>query len=187
MTDIEIIKKIQDGEDDLIEDILIKYKYLVKSIAQSYYIKGGDTSDIIQEGMIGLYKAIKNFNINQTSSFKTFASLCIKNQILDAIKSANRQKHTYLNSSISLDNKDIIYDYDELITSPEESFIEFENMKSIYYNIQKNLTNLELDIFSLYLEGLSYKEMAIETNKTIKSIDSTLQRVKKKVKKFKED
>lgn len=200
--DLEKYKSIQDekivqlaanGDIIALDYILNKYKNLVKVKARAYFIIGADREDIIQEGMIGLYKSIRDYQDTKESSFKVFAELCITRQMITAIKSATRQKHIPLNSYISL-NKPIFEEesektYIELIStnkvlSPEELFIGQESKTFIENHINKNLTELECKVLELYLKGKNYNEIASAVHKTEKSIDNALQRVKRKLEKF---
>ncbi len=193
MTDEEMVKLASNDDKIALDYLLNKYKDLVKIKARSYFIIGADKEDIIQEGMIGLYKAIRDYQSEKEASFKVFAELCITRQIITAIKSATRQKHIPLNSYISL-NKPIFEDdsektYIEAITSnkvlnPEELFIGQENKEFIEEHIKKILTELEFKILELYLRGKNYNEISNIIQKPEKSIDNALQRVKRKLEKF---
>ena len=154
------------------------------------YILGGDREDLIQEGMIGLYKAVRDFNPDKNISFKTFADVCITRQILTAIRTANRNKHTPLNASISINAP--VFDDDSgatilniiqstSISNPEELYIIDESLKEIKNEISKKLSGFENTVLELYLDGLSYVEISEKTDKSIKSIDNALQRIKKKL------
>lgn len=188
-----IVHSAANGDKIALDYILNKYKNLVKVKARAYFIIGADKEDIIQEGMIGLYKSIRDYQDTKESSFKVFAELCITRQMITAIKSATRQKHMPLNSYISL-NKPIFEEesektYIELIStnkvlSPEELFIGQESKTFIQNHINKNLTELECKVLELYLKGKNYNEIANAVQKTEKSIDNALQRVKRKLEKF---
>ena len=190
--DEEIVKKAKNGEEFATEFLINKYKNFVRVKAKSYFLIGADKEDIIQEGMIGLYKAIRDFRADKLSSFKAFAELCITRQIITAIKTATRQKHIPLNSYISLNKP--IYDDDSdrtmldilsgtKVTDPEEVFISHELSDDLRDKIQENLSDLESQVLLSYLEGKSYQEMAKELNRHVKSIDNALQRVKRKIEK----
>lgn len=191
MSDIEIISCIREG-DTLAQDFIIgRYKNLVKMKTRAYFIVGADKEDIIQEGMIGLYKAIRDFDENKEVSFFSFAEICITRQIITAIKSATRQKHIPLNSYVSL-NK-VTYDNDGTILdealekralTPEEHLIDKESKNYIEKNMVQSLSQLEWKVLSLYLDGNSYVEMAKMIHKDEKSIDNALQRIRKKVEKI---
>lgn len=191
-SDEEIIDFIHEGDDRAQEYIIDKYKNLVKVRARAYFIMGADKEDIIQEGMIGLYKAIRDFKGIKYSSFYSFAELCVKRQIISAIRSAARQKHMPLNSSLSL-NKNVYDESDECtyielfadkLSNPEELFIGQEDKNYIEKRIADDLSSLECRVLSLYLKGKSYYEIASIINKDEKSIDNALQRVKKKIEKI---
>ncbi len=191
-SDEEIVKLAKSGEEFATEYLINKYKNFVRVKAKSYFLVGADREDIIQEGMIGLYKAIRDFRADKLSSFRAFAELCITRQIITAIKTATRQKHIPLNSYISLNKP--IYDEDSdrtmldilsgtKITDPEEVFISHELSDDLRERIQENLSELESQVLLSYLEGKSYQEMAKELSRHVKSIDNALQRVKRKIEK----
>ncbi|HKL10233.1 MAG TPA: RNA polymerase sporulation sigma factor SigH [Clostridia bacterium] len=193
MEDEHIVECARDG-DLYAQDFLIKkYKNFVRAKARSYFLIGADKEDIIQEGMIGLFKAIRDFRADKISSFRAFAELCITRQIITAIKTATRQKHIPLNSYVSLNKP--IYDEDSdrtlldiltgaRITDPEELIISREEVISIEEKIGEILSKLELQVLSYYLQGKSYQEIAVLLDRHIKSIDNALQRVKRKLEKF---
>ena len=193
MKDEEIVNLAINDDKIALDHILDKYKNLVKIKARPYFIIGSDKEDIIQEGMIGLYKAIRDYKTDREASFKVFAELCITRQIITAIKTATRQKHIPLNSYISL-NKTIFEEdsdktYIETIaetkmTNPEELLISKENRDFIEENISKVLTGLECSVLELYLAGKNYSEISTVVQKPEKSIDNALQRVKRKLDKF---
>jgi len=191
-SDEDIVKLAKNGEEIATEYLINKYKNFVRVKAKSYFLVGADREDIIQEGMIGLYKAIRDFRADKLSSFRAFAELCITRQIITAIKTATRQKHIPLNSYISLNKP--IYDEDSdrtmldilsgtKITDPEEVFISHELSDDLREKIQENLSDLESQVLLSYLEGKSYQEMAKELSRHVKSIDNALQRVKRKIEK----
>ncbi|MGL4796488.1 MAG: RNA polymerase sporulation sigma factor SigH [Paraclostridium sp.] len=192
----EMVLKASNGDTIALEHIITKYKNFVKAKAKSYFLVGADKEDIIQEGMIGLYKAIRDFDGNKTNSFKCFAEICITRQIITAIKTATRQKHIPLNSYVSL-NKPI---YDEesdrtlldiiaasIITDPEELIISKEELKNIESKMNEILSKLELEVLELYLNGKSYQYIADRIGRDVKSIDNALQRVKRKMEKYLEN
>ncbi|MFH1453906.1 MAG: RNA polymerase sporulation sigma factor SigH [Armatimonadota bacterium] len=191
-TDEDYVAISKEGNETATEYIINKYKNFVRVKAKSYFLIGADREDIIQEGMIGLYKAIRDFRADKLSSFRAFAELCITRQIITAIKTATRQKHIPLNSYVSLNKP--IYDDDSdrtmldvlsmtKICNPEELFISHELSDDLREKIQKNLSDLESRVLMSYLEGKSYQEMAKELNRHVKSIDNALQRVKRKIEK----
>ncbi len=192
MSDEEIIALAKAGNLSALEYILNKYTNFVKSRARPYFLMGADREDIIQEGMIGLYKAIRDFRSEKLSSFRAFAEICITRQIITAIKTATRQKHVPLNSYVSLSRPVFDENSDKTLIDliaenkcidPEELFINKENYRSMGVRITEILSEMELRILSLYLEGKSYQEMSQELGKQVKSIDNALQRVKRKLEK----
>ncbi|MEN6461824.1 MAG: RNA polymerase sporulation sigma factor SigH [Syntrophomonas sp.] len=196
MPDEEIVELAQQGEQFPVEFLVDKYKNFVRAKARSYFLIGADKEDIIQEGMIGLFKAIRDYRADKLTSFRAFAELCITRQIITAIKTATRQKHIPLNSYVSL-NKPI---YDEesdrtlmdilsttKITNPEEIIISREEFVFIEQKMGEILSSLEWKVLMAYLEGKSYQEIAVDLKRHVKSIDNALQRVKRKLEKYLED
>ena len=191
-TDEEIVSRAKSGENRAQEYLISKYENFVKAKAKSYFLIGADKEDIYQEGMIGLYKAIRDFNPERSTSFKAFAEICVVRQIITAIKTATRQKHIPLNSYVSL-NKPIYEEESERtlldvlagmkITDPEELMIGKEQMAYIEEKISKVLSGLELEVLTSYLDGKSYQEIASDLERHSKSIDNALQRVKRKLEK----
>jgi RNA polymerase sporulation-specific sigma factor len=191
--DEEVVAFAREG-DELAQEFLInKYRNFVRAKARSYFLIGADREDIIQEGMIGLYKAIRDFRADKLASFRAFAELCITRQIITAIKTATRQKHIPLNSYVSL-NKPI---YDEesdrtlmdiisgtKVTDPEELVISREEFIDIEGRMSEFLSELEWKVLMFYLEGKSYQEIAEELSRHVKSIDNALQRVKRKLERY---
>ncbi len=188
-----MVEAAKDGDTEALELLIKKYKNFVRAKARSYFLIGADREDIIQEGMIGLYKAIRDYRPDKLASFKAFAELCITRQIITAIKTATRQKHIPLNSYISL-NKPI---YDEesdrtlldvisghKITDPEELMICKEELIHIEGKIGEILSDLEFQVLMIYLQGRSYQEIALDLNRHVKSIDNALQRVKRKLERY---
>ena len=195
MTDEQIVQLAQAGEEPALVYLLNKYKNFVRSKARSYFLIGADHEDIVQEGMIGLFKAIRDYREDRLSSFRAFAELCITRQIITAIKTATRQKHIPLNSYVSL-NKPI---YDEesdrtlldvitegYLANPEDVLINQEDMSLIEVRIAQSLSPLERQVLAKYLQGKSYQEISRDMNRQIKSIDNALQRVKRKLAKIME-
>lgn len=190
--DEEVVVEAKNGNNRAQEYIIEKYENFVKSKAKSYFLIGADKEDIYQEGMIGLYKAIRDFNPEKLTSFRAFAELCVTRQIITAIKTATRQKHIPLNTYVSL-NKPIYEEESERtlldvltgfrITDPEELFISAEQMDHIQEEIGKVLSDLELEVLTSYLDGKSYQEIACDLDRHAKSIDNALQRVKRKLEK----
>ena len=193
MVDEQIVDLAQNGNDPAQEYLINKYKNFVRAKARSYFLIGADREDIIQEGMIGLYKAIRDFRGEKLSSFRAFAELCITRQIITAIKTATRQKHIPLNSYVSLNKP--IYDEDSdrtlldvisgtKITDPEELIISREEFDDIEEKMGEILSSLEWQVLMAYLEGKSYQEIAYELKRHVKSIDNALQRVKRKLERY---
>ncbi|MDR5697295.1 MAG: RNA polymerase sporulation sigma factor SigH [Armatimonadota bacterium] len=190
MVDEDLVETAKNGDDRASEFLINKYRNFVRVKAKAYFLIGADREDIIQEGMIGLYKAIRDFRRDKLSSFRAFAELCITRQIITAIKTATRQKHIPLNSYISLNKP--IYDDDSdrtlldviggmKVSDPEELVINEEASARMRARIRRNLSELEHRVLSAYLEGKSYQEMANELRRHVKSIDNALQRVKRKL------
>jgi len=193
MLDEDIVEFAKDGQDTALEYLINKYKNFVRAKARSYFLIGADREDIIQEGMIGLYKAIRDFKPDKLSSFRAFAELCITRQIITAIKTATRQKHIPLNSYVSLNKP--IYDEDSdrtlldvisgsKITDPEELIISREEFDDIEEKMGEILSSLEWKVLMSYLEGKSYQEIAVDLKRHVKSIDNALQRVKRKLERY---
>ena len=193
MTDEEVVHLCQQGDSLAQEYVFNKYKNFVRSKARSYFLIGADHEDIVQEGMIGLYKAIRDYRPDKLSSFRAFAELCITRQIITAIKTATRQKHIPLNSYVSLNKP--LYDeesdrtlLDVIIegraSNPEELIIGQEDLSSIHAKIDEVLSSLEQEVLRSYLDGKSYQEIADNLGRHVKSIDNALQRVKRKLEKF---
>ena len=190
--DEEVVLEAKNGNVRAQEYLRSKYENFVKSKAKSYFLIGADKEDIYQEGMIGLYKAIRDFKPDKLTSFKAFAELCVTRQIITAIKTATRQKHIPLNTYVSL-NKPIYEEESDRtlldvlagfrITDPEELVISQEQMEHIEGEISKVLSDLELEVLTSYLDGKSYQEIACDLDRHAKSIDNALQRVKRKLEK----
>lgn len=197
LTDEEILLAIKDNNDELALEYLInKYRNFVRAKARSYFLIGADREDIIQEGMIGFYKAIRDFRNDKLSSFRAFAELCVTRQIITAIKTATRQKHIPLNSYVSLNKP--IYDEDSdrtlmdvlsggKISDPEELVISREEFADIEKKMEEILSDLEWRVLMSYLDGKSYQEIAADLGRHVKSIDNALQRVKRKLEKYMEN
>nr|WP_306301772.1 RNA polymerase sporulation sigma factor SigH [Anoxybacillus flavithermus] len=193
LEDEMIVELVHQGDSEALDYLIHKYKNFVRAKARSYFLVGADREDIVQEGMIGLYKAIRDFKEDKQSSFKAFAELCITRQMITAIKMATRQKHIPLNCYVSLDKP--IYEDDSArtlmdvlsgtkITNPEELIINREEFNHIEEKMTELLSDLERKVLLLYLEGRSYQEISEELNRHVKSIDNALQRVKRKLEKY---
>jgi len=191
--DEEVVAFARDGDDVALEYLIHKYKNFVRAKARSYFLIGADREDIIQEGMIGLYKAIRDFKADKLASFRAFAELCITRQIITAIKTATRQKHIPLNSYVSL-NKPLYDDESDRtledilsgnkVSDPEELVISREEFLDIESKMSEFLSELEWSVLMLYLEGKSYQEIAEQLSRHVKSIDNALQRVKRKLERY---
>ena len=196
--DEELVLMAQNGDDAAQEYLLDKYKSLVRAKSRAYFLIGADSEDIIQEGMIGLYKAVRDYNEEKNASFRSFAELCVNRQMITAIKAATRQKHQPLNSYVSL-NKPVYEEESEQtymdflqsnsgsLLNPEALLIGQENKSFLEDQMVKNLSSFETRVLVLYLQGRSYFEISRVLDKPEKSIDNALQRVKKKLEKFLEE
>ena len=190
--DEEVVLEAKERNARAQEYLITKYENFVKAKAKSYFLIGADKEDIYQEGMIGLYKAIRDFKPDKLTTFKAFAELCVRRQIITAIKTATRQKHIPLNTYVSL-NKPIYEEESDRtlldilsglkITDPEELVISQEQMEHIEKEIEKSLSSLEMEVLTSYLDGKSYQEIACDLDRHAKSIDNALQRVKRKLEK----
>lgn len=193
LTDEEIVDLAQDGNILALEYLINKYKNFVRAKARTYFLIGADREDIIQEGMIGLYKAIRDYRFDRQASFRAFAEICVTRQIITAIKTATRQKHIPLNSYVSFNKP--VFDEDsertlgEVVTAtktenPEDLFINQENLLDIESTMHRILSPLEQKVVNLYLEGKSYVEIAQHLERHVKSVDNALQRVKRKLEQY---
>ena len=194
-TDEVLIQKLRDGQNDITDFIMNKYKNLVRKKAQSMHILGADKDDLIQEGMIGLFKAIRDYDCGRDASFYTFADLCIPRQMYSAVEASLRKKHIPLNSYISLytriDEDDTSSDVtlENALTSdkdlnPEQQLIDRENVRLLEEAIEKDLSAVERRVLGLYLTGMSYTQIAKVLNKDEKSTDNALHRAKSKLRKY---
>ena len=190
LLDDELVELVHAGDSDALDFLITKYRSFVRMKARSYFLIGADKEDIIQEGMIGLYKSIRDFRGDKLASFRAFAELCITRQIITAIKTATRQKHIPLNSYVSLDKP--IFDEESdrtlmdvisgsTIDDPEELMIHREDFDYMEEKMGEVLSELERQVLALYLDGQSYHEISEELNRHVKSIDNALQRVKRKL------
>lgn len=191
LTDSQLVIAAREGNDSALEFLLDKYKNFVRLKARAYFLIGADWDDLVQEGMIGLYKAIRDYQEDKQSSFRAFAELCVTRQIITAIKTATRQKHLPLNSYVSLNRP--VYFEDESdrmlmdllssaeIADPVDLVISGEEMQSMRTSFGEILSDLEAQVLKLYIDGKSYQEIADDLNRHVKSIDNALQRVKRKV------
>ncbi len=192
-TDEELIERLRGGEAEITDYILEKYKPLVRKKTNAMYLIGGETEDLIQEGMIGLFKAIRDFSFEKGTSFFTFAELCISRQLYSALEASNRKKHLPLNTYISFSNQEDEdgVNLEQMVTeqtiSPEQMLIEQERKKEFFEKLEEKLSSMEKKVLYLYLEGSSYTQIAILLEKTPKSIDNTLQRIRGKIKMLKDE
>jgi RNA polymerase sporulation-specific sigma factor len=191
LEDQDVVACIRAGDHHALKYLIQKYKNFVRVKARSYFLIGADHEDIVQEGMIGLFKAVRDFRCDRLTSFKAFAELCVTRQIITAIKTATRQKHVPLNSYVSLD-KPCRDDSDRTLydslpggwrSNPEQIYVIHEEHIDVEAKIGKVLSSLEREVLTLYLDGKSYQEIAEELSRHVKSIDNALQRVKRKLEK----
>ncbi len=184
-----LLRKARNGNAEAVEHIMILYKPLVRTRAHSYFLAGADREDLVQEGMIGLFKAIRDFKPSENVPFSSFADLCVTRQIVTAVKTSSRKKHIPLNTFLSLehlqhknDERDGINNLVESESKePEKHFIYSEDTRNITSAIKNSLTQFEKQVLSLYLGGSSYQEIGNKLQKTTKSIDNALQRIRKKI------
>lgn len=191
LTDEELIRRIRLNDPDAEDVLYLRYKQVVRSKARTYFLVGADREDIIQEGMIGLYKAVCDYEFGKQASFRAFAELCITRQIITAIKSATRKKHIPLNTYVSLsrpvyedgDGERTLIDVLETtrISDPEEALIGRESYEAVARDIENALSRLEREALALYLHGLSYQQIASAMGRSTKCVDNAIQRVKKKL------
>lgn len=190
--DYELVDMAKQGDKYAINKLIEKYSIMVKAKAKTYFLVGADKEDIIQEGLIGLYKAIRDYDEDKTCSFRHFADICVTRQIITAIKTATRQKHIPLNTYISLnipmfeeESERTLYDMvtTSLDNDPEGLVIDKEAYKDMENRMKKTLSKFEEEVFIRYLSGQSYSDIAISLSKDAKSVDNAIQRVKKKLEK----
>ena len=190
LTDEEVIKKIKQGDEQALSYLLDKYKELVNIKVSKYYMIGAEKDDTVQEGMIGLFKAIKSFDDTKQNSFKTFANICVERQLITAIKSSNRQKHMPLNSYLSLNNsayenddndEELINTFDsKSIEDPLDTVMKKEYYEQIENSIDKTLSGFEKQVLNRYIKGESYVQIAEKLDAPVKSVDNAIQRIRKK-------
>lgn len=190
ISDEALALQARRGSKEAEEELLLRYKNFVRAKARPYYLTGSDREDLIQEGMIGLYKAVRDFNQEKEASFRSFADLCVTRQILTAIKNATRNKHQPLNSYISLNNPVFTDNPDrtvedlaasDLSSSPEELIIAEESVLRAQEVIKSKLSSFEIQVLELYMAGLPYCDIAQRLSKPVKSVDNALQRIKHKL------
>lgn len=191
LSDEELIKRTRGGDEDASNELINRYKAVARARASSYFMAGADQDDLIQEGMIGVFKAIRDYDPSKGASFRTFAELCIQRQIISAVKGASRLKHAPLNESVSLnrpvaDSDENSGTLEELLaddteTDPERLLLMREDVNYISANLNEILSALELQVWKMYINGSSYREIAEKLDKTSKGVDSAIQRAKKKL------
>ncbi|WP_186577860.1 RNA polymerase sporulation sigma factor SigH [Aquibacillus kalidii] len=195
LEDEKIVNLVHCGDSEALDFLIHKYRQFVHAKARSYFLIGADREDIIQEGMIGLFKAIRDYKKDKLNSFRSFAELCITRQIITAIKTATRQKHIPLNSYVSLDKPVFEDESDRTLmdlilgtnaSDPEELIIKQEEFNNFETKMSELLSDLEREVLALYLEGQSYKEISLKLNSHVKAIDNALTRVKRKLEKYAE-
>ena len=196
LSDEELIIRLREGHEDIRDYLMEKHKNLVRKKARALYLIGGDNDDLIQEGMIGLYKAIRDFDPERGASFHTFADLCISRQLYTAVQASQRQKHQPLNSYVSLSDSDneeqtssrASYAANDVRNrNPEELFIARENLEDMEDRIEKKLSRFEREVLRYYLSGMNYSQIADTLGKSSKATDNALQRIKKKIKQITEN
>ncbi len=192
-TDEELIKKLRAGNAEIADYIMEKYKPLVRKKTNAMYLIGGETEDLIQEGMIGLFKAVRDYDLEKENSFFSFAELCITRQLYSALEASNRKKHIPLNNYISFSYQEEMdgINLEQVLTdetaSPEQLLIEQEGRVEFFHRLEEKLSPMEKKVLYLYLEGNSYTQIAELMNKNPKSIDNALQRIRGKIKTLKID
>lgn len=191
-TDDEVIRLVQSGSDSDMEIIIDRYKPLVLARARSYFLVGGDRDDLVQEGMIGLFKAVRDYNIERGIPFQIFAEMCVVRQLQTAVKAANRQKHKPLNSYVSLSRRAFDEDSDKMLielhedevgANPEKLVLKQEEDLSMSLAVETLLSEFEQRVLQLYLAGIAYSDMGKQLDKSAKAIDNALQRIRKKIEK----
>lgn len=189
-TDEELIRMLRDGDQDVTDYLIDKYKNLVRKKARAMYLIGGDNDDLIQEGMIGLFKAVRDFREDKESSFYHFADLCISRQLYSAVEMSQRQKHLPLNTYVSLyehqedreDGKSLVEVLQSLSDkNPEEMLLDREQSAAMERKIKEHLSDFENQVLDLYMGGNNYTEIAVALDKSSKSVDNALQRIKNKL------
>jgi RNA polymerase sigma-H factor len=192
LEDLQLVLKARNGDQDALDQLLRRYTGFVRLKASSYFLAGGDAEDLVQEGLIGLYKAVRDFRSDKETSFRSFAELCVTRQIITAIKTATRYKHAPLNTYVSFSHTPAGQDPEGECTlgdalpgpgvnDPSVVVISSEELQSLVFTLGTGLSRLEADALRLYLEGSSYEEMADELGCDTKTIDNALQRVKRKI------
>ena len=192
LQDLQLVLRARNGDEAALDQLMRRYTGFVRLKASSYFLAGGDSEDLIQEGLIGLYKAVRDFRTDKETSFRSFAELCVTRQIITAIKTATRFKHQPLNQYVSFSHTPAGQDTDgectlgdalpgSAVEEPSVVVISTEELQSLVFTLGTGLSKLESDALRLYLEGSSYEEMAVELGCDTKTIDNALQRVKRKI------
>lgn len=188
LSDEQLIEKLRGGDEKLMDYILDKYKPLVRKKANAVFLIGGETDDLIQEGMIGLFKAVRDYDGGKEASFFSFAELCITRQLYKAVEASNRKKHAPLNSYVSFYSKagEEGHSLAETLTTggmgdPEQIVIDQENLKMFWEKLKERLSSMEREVLDEYLSGLNYQQIAVKMGKSPKTIDNALQRIKMKI------
>ena len=192
LQDLQLVLRARNGDEAALDQLMRRYTGFVRLKASSYFLAGGDSEDLIQEGLIGLYKAVRDFRTDKETSFRSFAELCVTRQIITAIKTATRFKHQPLNQYVSFSHTPAGQDTDgectlgdalpgSAVQEPSVVVISTEELQSLVFTLGTGLSKLESEALRLYLEGSSYEEMAVELNCDTKTIDNALQRVKRKI------
>ena len=184
-SDEELIQRLRAGETGIADYLIEKYKYFVRRKARAMFLIGGDTDDLIQEGMIGLFKAVRDYHPGKEASFVTFAQMCIDRQIYSAVQSSNRQKHMPLNTYISLSQEDEESPLAQAwVETPEEIIIDRENTRALEDEIKSALSPMENTVLNYYLEGKSYADIGMLMDKNPKSVDNALRRIRTKIRNY---
>lgn len=185
LTDEALVLLNKRGDGMAFDELYSRYITIIRSLARTYFLVGGDEEDLCQEGLIGLFSAVNAYDAEKqgSSSFKTFAYKCIKSRILNLISLSRAEKHRALNDSVSIQEV-VENETDGFISSPEDKVIGEEGLKELIYEIKSQLSNFEIQVFNLYVEGEKYTEIAEKLNKTPKSVDNAIQRIKEKTKRL---
>ena len=191
LTDVELVARFHEGDHEALQVLLERYRRFARAKARGYFLVGADNDDIEQEGMIGLFKAARDYNPDRQASFRAFAELCITRQIITAIKTATRQKHQPLNQYVSISGvrgsddpgersvEDLLDDH--YVADPADEVVSRERMEAMRQSMAEMLSGLEVDVLRLYVEGKSYQEIGEQLGRHVKSIDNALQRIKRKL------
>lgn len=191
LSDEQVVELAKSGDEDAYKHLMARYRNYVYVKAKTYYLKGAEQDDLVQEGMIGLYKAVRDYN-PERSAFRAFAKVCVLRQILTAVKNSTRNKHVPLNTYVSLnvnanDNPEDEYWLDiadeKNSCNPEAMLIDQENLSGIEYRINQILSKMELEVLAYYIDGFSYREIAQKTGRDAKAVDNAIQRIRKKIEK----